>query len=1003
MVGPALQRLRTAADTVRAGWLPAQWRRCGDGRTATMQPRVVQGDPYGVFTDLELRPGTTIELECDLAVPGEIAGVDVTGRPLELTMSSLYPITVRAGGRVVLDAGGVPVAAGPALVEVVPSVSGRGDGCLRLEVRTPRSAVPSIAADLVPPWIWLHLTSPALRERFFDLDLAWARLLLADTMAEGGERSLVEDVAATVPEDAQRLDAEDLADLGQRLAPLTQRAEVIDLHLVGHSHIDLAWLWTWADTQEVVERDLTTVLALLDDFPELRFTHSQPVTYEVLRTRHPAAFERVRAHAAGGRWEPATLQWVESDLNLPSGEALARQLLEGVTWTRQHLDQAPEVFLAPDTFGAAGNIPQLAVSAGATTYYHHRCVPGSPPWPAYWWEGDDGTRILALSTALYLGQITPGSVAEAAVRAIGAGHSTALDLFGIGDHGGGPTRQSLEALRQLQACQGVPRAHCSTLAAYRDALLSSGTGLPVHRGGTSFTFRGCYTTHTDAKAMNRQAEAALVAAEALAVLAGLGHCEELVDAWRSTLFQQFHDILGGSSIRDVYDDQAEANGRVLAAASDVARRATSCLHAGLAPGSVAVTNTHGFACEEVVEVEWAGADGSFLAHGPDAVARPAVGRGGRLAFTASVPAFATVAYEVRPAGEDPPPALAFAVTEEAITFDDGCRQIRIDRTDGSIHAAGPGSVEAELNVLELVVEEPVGMSAWVIGDTRSEERLPAATRVEVAEADAVRVCVDVEHRVRSSTVRQRIVLAAGSPRIDVFTTIDWHEPGSSTVGIPGLKVGCRLPSSHTEFWRETAFAAATTTDTEEVPALGWAAVEDGSGAGVAVLSDCRHGVDASAGRLRLRLVRSGYEPDPAADIGAHAVRLSFLPFRSGWRSASLPQHAAALRTPLVAAVVGDGEPAPAARAWSPVVDTEGGVVVAALKPARRGPGAVLRAYDATGGGGTLRLGGLGGAGVRRVSVVEDDEGIVAVEGGEAAVAVGPFEVVSLLVEEERPR
>ena len=282
------------------------------------------------------------------------------------------------------------------------------------------------------------------------------------------------------------------------------------------------WLWTWNDTNNVIYRDFKSVLALMDDYPELTFTHSQPATYENIRQQAPELFARVVEFIRQGRWEPATLTWVEGDTNMASGEAMARQLLESVLYSRQQLGAVPTTFLAPDTFGHAGNLPQLAASAGAARYYHHRCNPGQADlWPAYWWEGQDGTRLLAISTPSYNGDIRARDLAETAMRALKHGQSDSLHFHGIGDHGGGPARQNLDALRRFQQHPLLPAARCSTLARYTQRLLEAGGALPVQRGESSTIFEGCYTTHGDIKRYNRHGENLLCTADTLAALAGI--------------------------------------------------------------------------------------------------------------------------------------------------------------------------------------------------------------------------------------------------------------------------------------------------------------------------------------------------------------------------------------------------------------------------------------------------------------------------------------------------
>src|SRR5262245_40943456 len=601
-------------------------------------------DGRGNFAGLAFEPGRDLVLRCRLNLPAEIAGIPVDGEPLLLTIFSIYPMDLSWNGQAIFEDAGVPVASGPALVQVIPSLRAGDNGELEAHIRVPDNQT--------VPWFHLRFTTPGLRARFELLDVAWAQLALAHHLAASeAERAAVVAAAACVPEqpvtgDGLALQAA-LERMEQALAPLAVRAKALTVHIIGHSHIDMNWLWTWPDTVEVIRRDIKSVLALMHDYPELTFTHSQPATYEVVRQREPALFERIREHIQSGRWEPATLTWVEGDSNMASGEAHARQLLEGVTFSREQLGARPSAFLAPDTFGHAGNVPQLAASAGATCYYHHRGNPGqADQWPAYWWEGQDGTRLLAISTYTYNGDILARDLAGAAIRARRHGHSASLHFHGIGDHGGGPARQNLDALRRFQGRALLPSARCSTLAAYTRAILESGVALPVHRGESSTIFEGCYTTHADTKRYNRAGENLLGTADTLLALAGQERDQRLVEAWRALLFNQFHDILDGSAIHESYRQNAADFAMIAATAGAVTDSALALLESNVQPGRIAVTNPLGWDRQDWVCVPEPRIQGPVWLQDDHGNRTPGQWTEEGLGFVAHVPAFATVSYEI---------------------------------------------------------------------------------------------------------------------------------------------------------------------------------------------------------------------------------------------------------------------------------------------------------------------------------------------------------------------
>ena len=477
VISQALMRLRAAADAIA---LPTiRWTRiAGPG------PDTLDQDGSGTFAGLVFQPGQDLTIATRLILPAQVAGVPLVGDPLEATIASLYPAQITWDEEPVFAEDGIPVAAGPALVTVIPELREGENGELRIVVRIPNNQT--------TPWFTVRFTTPGLRARFELLDVAWAELAWAQGLAvTQEEQTAVVRAAALVPTDPAAFDAETLDAWKTNWHCWRPRLPRHKVHIIGHSHIDMNWLWTWDDTNNVIYRDFKSVVELMADYPELTFTHSQPATYETIRQQAPDLFAQVVALIKQGRWEPATLTWVEGDTNMASGEAMARQLLEAVRYSRQLLGAEPTTFLAPDTFGHAGNLPQLAVSAGAARYYHHRCNPGQADlWPAYWWEGQDGTRLLAISTPTYNGDIRARDLVTTALHARKHGLGDSLHFHGIGDHGGGPARQNLDALRRFQQRPLLPASQCSTLARYTERVLDDRCSLAAPARRVEHDLRG---------------------------------------------------------------------------------------------------------------------------------------------------------------------------------------------------------------------------------------------------------------------------------------------------------------------------------------------------------------------------------------------------------------------------------------------------------------------------------------------------------------------------------
>jgi alpha-mannosidase len=864
-----LNQLRKAADAVTLLFPAQKWEKvCGPGPDQVLQTS------RGSFEGIVWEPGRTLELRCKLNIPEDLAGVRLEGEPLDALLFSLYPTRMSWNQKPpIFEEDGIPVAAGPALVNVIPRLS-KGDNCiLDLQIQVPDHQTSQ--------WFILRFSTPSLRARFELLDTAWAEIAMGDAVAASpDEQDAVRAAANLVPKDLRIFTGNHLQKIEECLIGLSEKVRGLTVHVIGHSHIDMNWLWTWPDTEKVILRDFKSILAIMDDYPELTFTHSQPATYEVVRLQAPELFHRMLVHIREGRWEPATMTWVEGDENMASGEALARQLLEGVSYSREYLGYTPSSFMAPDTFGHPSNLPQLAASAGAKRYYHHRCNPGAAdPWPAYWWEGVDGTRLLAISTPTYNGDIRARDLAEAALRALKHRQRQSLHFHGIGDHGGGPTRHNLDALRRFQRRPLLPSAKCSTLSAYTDELINSGVPLPVQRGEMNTIFEGCYTTHADIKRYNRYGENLLCTADTLSVISGMESRQTLDAAWRKLLFNQFHDLLDGSAIHESYDKSAEDYKEVYTIADAVIEESLRLLSMGCEPGSIAVTNPLGWERSGWVTIPGMKGEGSIWLENEDGHLTVGQYSTDGLGFVARVPAFTTVCYKVGEVCEvDSSLTISTASAPTAgmdVNANDVGEQpyfrvetpffgIYIRRDSGILTSFVDKRVQRELvhfgmrrasdyfdtarpdlalNVFQMLDERAHPMSAWHLDEVYAEHSLIFGAKTTIVENGFARIILQVRHDIRDSKIIQKIIFYRDLPQVDFQTQIDWQERGSAEKGVPNLKIAFTANLPETEAWFETPFAAVRRPcDGQEVPALRWADV-GGSKYGMALLNDSKSGYD----------------------------------------------------------------------------------------------------------------------------------------------------------------
>jgi len=372
-----------------------------------------------------------------------------------------------------------------------------------------------------------------------------ARILEAGRLAQEGLKGKV-------------VDLDDLVARGEAiLAPIGQAAKTYTLLCVSHAHIDMNWMWSWPETVAVTHDTFQTMLALMDEFPEFIFTQSQASVYDLVERYNPAMYEAIRQRVRQGRWEVTASQWVEGDKNMSSGESISRHLLYTREYFRDKFDLSPEdvqVDFEPDTFGHPATLPAILARGGVKYYYHCR---GSHGPHLYWWIGPDDSRLLALNDVVwYMCAIEPNIADPLVEFAQATGLRFKTVLYGVGDHGGGPTRRDLRRIAELNRWPVFPNVQCSTLHDFfRRAEREARPDLPEVVGERNFVFTGCYPSQARQKWANRHGENLLYAAEAAATIgeqvAGVPYPREnLEEAWKHLLFDQFHDILPGSGTRD---------------------------------------------------------------------------------------------------------------------------------------------------------------------------------------------------------------------------------------------------------------------------------------------------------------------------------------------------------------------------------------------------------------------------------------------------------------------
>jgi alpha-mannosidase len=763
---------------------------------------------------------------------------------------------------------------------------------------------------------------------------------------------------------------------------------------VGHAHIDSAWLWPVRETVRKCARTFASATRMIDDYPDYHFVCSQAVQYHWMETRYPALFERIRERVVSGQWHPVGAMWVEADMNLPSGESIARQLIHGQRYFESRFGERCKEVWIPDVFGYPGTMPQIYRAAGCDRFITQKLSWNKQnrfPHSTFWWEGIDGSRVLT--------HFPPVDTYNAVVVGEEMLHSErnfkehgwsdwSLMPFGHGNGGGGPTREMIERARRFADLDGAPRLTMGTtddFFGHVEREVAAGAPVPVWAGELYFEMhRGTLTSQARTKVGNRRCEGLLREAELWWATGGdvpQEVTDELDGLWKDVLLQQFHDIIPGSSITWVYEDSEAEHARVAVRLEELI---TSALER-VAPASGALANPATSLRDEVVAVS-ANPTGT----GPTQTLRD-----GTTAFRAVVPGSALASLTAAECDD------VVAVTEHSFTNHHISVNWDLEGTITSVIdvRAGRELLPAGERVrVEMAPDHPVEYDAWDVEAWTRGLGTPigGVESVQIVERGPLLATMEVRRTFgasAASTMVQRLTVRAGSPRIDLTFDIEWHEDEQLLSLMVPLAVRAREAACDIQFghvMRPTHTSTSWDAAKFEVCAHRYVSLAE-PGFGVAVLNDGRYGHSVQDGGIRVSLLRAAKYPDPVQDHGTHALTISIVPHGPGLHD--VIREAEALNLPL--RVV---RPGSAAELPTPLVTVDGGgVEVSAVKRADDGSGhLVVRLYEACGDRTpvTVRID-------RRIEVasmcnlLEEPQHTLETSDGIAAFTLQPFELVTL--------
>jgi alpha-mannosidase len=847
---------------------------------------------------------------------------------------------------------------------------------------------------------------------------------------------------------------ESLRQAQAKLEPLKHWLKQFTVRAAGNSHIDMAWLWPWTETVEVVRNTFRSALDLMREYPDFKFTMSSARAYVWMEEKYPDLFKEVQQRVREGRWEVIGGMWVEPDLNMPGGESLVRQILVGKRYFHDKFGVDVKIGWNPDSFGYNWQLPQIYKKSGMDYFVTQKLMWAHEfttfPYKLFWWESPDGSRLLTYFPHDYAAGIDPVQMAKdlsswipSIYGADAKQHSEMMHLYGVGDHGGGPTRAMLDAAtRWMKPDVVYPNLQFTTASAFFNDLQPKlpTMEVPTWRDELYFEYhRGVFTTQAETKKRIRTTEELLLNAEkfsALSILYGRSYPSEDFDyGWKNLLFDDFHDIFPGSGIGVNYLD-AKRN------LEDVGRSGRAILNGSLAeitahintegPGvPVVIFNPLSWPRTEVIETEAQlpgeakqieVLDSARKAVPSQLLSMDAGTHRARFLLQASVPALGYSTYYIRSATKEA--ASQAAVKAASDSLENEFSLVKVDAQTGCMtslydkrskmeslaraetDSGGPTTFVCG-NLLQTFRDKPKQWDAWNIDADFEKEHwyLDKADEVTLLENGPMRAVLRVKNHFQNSTFVRDITLTAGSPRVDVKMTADWHEKHillkvAFPLSAHNEKATFEIPYGTVE--RPTTRRSPAEQGKFEVPGLHWADLSDASH-GFSLLNDCKYGYDAKANVLRLSLLRSPEWPDPHADEGRHEFTYSLYAHGGTWREAQTVRRGYELNYGLMAVPAANHKGVLAAE-HSFVTLQPDTVVLTALKKAEEDDSLIMRFYEWAGKEAEVKLHLPAGAtSASETDLLERPIGDLPVQNDSVTVHTKPYEIKTLRVRFASPK
>ena len=821
------------------------------------------------------------------------------------------------------------------------------------------------------------------------------------------------------------------------------------IRAVGNSHIDMAWLWPWTETVEVVRNTFNSVLDLMREYPDFKFTMSSARTYEWMQEKYPDIYHQIEQRVKEGRWEIIGGMWVEPDLNMPDGESLVRQILVGKRYFQKNFGVDVKIGWNPDSFGYNYQLPQIYKRSGMDYFVTQKLMWAHEfttfPYKFFWWQAPDGSRLLTYFPHDYADPIDAeplGSQVAQWMPSIYGPKITdrpeMMHLYGVGDHGGGPTRVMLDHAEQLRAPDTVfPKLEFSFASEFFSDMEKKlpSMQVPTWDGELYFQYhRGVITTQAETKRRIRRSEENVLNAEkfaSIALLYGRPYPQEVMtQTWKKLLFDHFHDIMPGSGIAVNYLDAKRNLESVDRAANDVTYGSLRAIAAHVNTEGEGTPfllfNSLSWPRTEVSEVEVQLPAPARQIEVVDSNGKPAEAQllsvdsdtqRARFLLLSNTPPLGYQTYFARAAALAAPTHSLLKATADTLENEfirvkidpqTGCMTSLYDKQSGTEALApaetdtgGPKSATCG-NLLQTFVDKPKQWDAWNIDADFEKQHwdLDKADEVKLVDSGPLRAIIRVKNHFQNSTFVRDIILYAGVPRVDVRMEAEWHEKHillkvAFPVSAHSDKAAYEIPFGSVE--RPTTRNTPAEQAQFEVPAQRWADISDGKH-GLSLLNDSKYGYDAKGNVLRLSLLRSPEWPDPHADEGHHEFTYSLYPHAGGWKDALTIRRGYELNYKLIALPFGKHQGKLPAEHSFLQAKTDN-VIVTAVKKAEDDNALVVRFYEWAGKQGDVAIQfPTGATSASETDLMERPVGNLSVSKGEVKVPTKPYEIKTVKVQ-----